>query len=144
MMLDEIQSSKTPGSPSLRWLVVLRLYDVVTVIPWLCLISYGLFVLLALIQYGRWPSALNPDPADAPAGWLFVPLLGYLILLMILTCPAWLVVTVLAIFESIPLRFTWRRALFYAVAIGVCLVLAFRTNTLTWLMSANNYAGGAF
>jgi hypothetical protein len=124
------------------WRIVQRVYDAFTIIPWLCLISLGLYVFLVVVEYGHWPQPFNPDPADTSVA-RFTPVVGYLSVLTVVTSPIWLVVTLLTLFSvDHPLRTSWTRALFYLVPIVISFFLVF--HNINWFMSYNNYAGGHF
>ncbi len=111
---------------TLPWRIVQRVYDVLTVIPWLCLISLGLYFFLVVVEYRQWPQPLNPDPAETSVGWFFIPLLGYLVVFTVVTSPIWLVVTVLTLLSiEHPLRTSWKRALFYLVPVVVSFFWSF-------------------
>jgi len=131
-MINERRTSETAAAPSL-WFLAQQIYDLATIVAWICVISLGVFLLFVGIEVGHWPRPYNPHPLDTTIGPFFYQPVTVLTFLTVWTLPVWLIYTVLTLIKSIPIQFQWRRVIAYTVPMGVFFVLNYVGNVLAWL-----------
>lgn len=120
-----------------RWTAVMQsIYTVLNYLPWIWLVLFGVFVFSTALSIGHLPTYSNPDPKSMGAiSLLYIPTI-LLMLTVISTIPAWAVMTLLTLWDKLPLKIEWADAVFYLSGLfffGV-IVMTDIGRLMTWLM----------
>src|SRR5690606_7277592 len=84
-------------------------FDILSILPYLWLASFTLFVIATWLEVGHLPSYGNPDPKDTALAWLFLPTNYFLLLISIASVPVWGMIAVAGIVKQLPLNVTIQR-----------------------------------